>query len=96
MGTKILTIEEFNRIPDGDIIGTGVLPNSPEGIFMTHVGGNLRWVAVKGYGCDWTAYCGWEHYSAAYVEKHGDKIFTEEYIRRCVPCSDKVFALYRY
>lgn len=92
----MMTLEEFNNIPRGEVFATGVLPNSPEGIFMTNDGGNLRWVAKKGWGNDWAVYCHWEHNSPEWIRDHGDKTHTEEYIRRCVPCTDEVFKLYRY
>ncbi|HPI82437.1 MAG TPA: hypothetical protein PK122_04360 [Candidatus Paceibacterota bacterium] len=42
----MLDIEAFDKIPAGSTFATGVLPNSPAGIFMTRDGGDLRWVAV--------------------------------------------------
>lgn len=47
-----LTLKEFDSLPLGEVFATGVLPNSPEGIFMTNNGGELRWVAKKGWGHD--------------------------------------------
>jgi len=93
--TETLTLEQFKNLPDGEIFSTGLLPNSPEGIFMTNSGGELRWVAVKGYGNDWTVYTHWSYNSIEWIKSHGDKIHTEEYIRRCVYCTDEVFALWR-
>lgn len=91
-----LTLEQFKKISPGDIIEKGILPNSPEGIFMTRDGGNLKWIAIKGYGNDWTIYCHWDYQSDEYVKSNGDKIHTETYIKRCVPCDDDVFDLYRF
>lgn len=96
MKTTELTIEQFNKIPAGQTIAMGVSPNSPEGIFMTTGGGNLRWVAVKGYANDWAIYCHWDHHSSDWIRKHGDKVHAEENIKRCVPCTDEVFNLYRH
>jgi len=92
----MLTIEEFNKFNAGDIIGSGEIENSPEGIYMTNSGGTLRWVAKKGRVNDWCVYCHWSHYSFEYVEQSGDKVMTKEYIQRCIPCSEEVFKLYRY
>lgn len=88
--------QEFDLLPIGEVFATGVLPNSPEGLYMTGDGGNLRWVAKKGYGYDWAIYCHWENHSIDWIRQHGDKIHTELYIKRCVPCDDEVFNLYRH
>jgi hypothetical protein len=93
---EILTLEEFDKLPLGEVFATGVLPNSPEGLFMTNDGGELRWVAKKGWGHDWAVYCHWADRSVKWVEESGDKIHTEVYIRRCVPCTDEVFKIYRF
>lgn len=91
-----LTIIKFNAIPPGKVFATGVLDNSPEGIFMTNDGGKLRWVAKKGYGYDWAVYCHWDFHSEEYVENHGDKVCSSSNILKCVPCDKEVLELYRY
>ena len=91
-----MTLIEFEKIKAGATFATGVLPNSEEGIFMTRTGGELRWVAKKGFGHDWAIYCFWSIYSADYVAKHGDKVLDKEHILRCVPCDNEVYKLYRY
>jgi len=91
----MINLELFNLIPSGDIFATGFLYNSPEGIYMNNEGGLLRWVAVKGFNNDWTIYCHRSYQPINYIKQSGDKIFTEEYIKRCVPCDDSVLKLYR-
>ena len=94
---KTLTKEQFDLIPRGEVFATGILPNSPSGLFMTNnFYGNLRWVAKKGYGYDWAIYCHWEEHDKEWVTAHGDKVTGEEHIKRCVPCEEEVFSLYRY
>ena len=93
---NILTKEEFKKLPFGEIFATGVLSNPPEGIFMTKNDGELRWVAKKGWGYDWAIYCYCADKTAEWIRDHGDKIFNEEHIKRCVPCTDEVFQLYRF
>lgn len=93
---QILTLETFKLILAEQPFAEGILPNSPEGIFMTHGGGELRWIAVKGGADDWTVYCHWSTSSANWIRFHGDKVTNEKHIRRCVRCSDEVFKLYRY
>ena len=92
----MLTKEEFDKLTPGEVFATGVQSNSPEGIFMTQDGGNLRWVATKGYANDWTAYCHWDFNSVEYVKKSGDKLYNEKHIKLCVPCEEEVFKCYRY
>lgn len=93
-----LTLEEFARIPNGAVIASGMLPNSPGGLYMTNnrLNDPLIWVAVKGYGNDWAIYCHWEESGLDYTQTSGDKIHSEEHIKRCIPCTDEVYRLYRW
>jgi hypothetical protein len=93
---ELLTEEKFKAIPRGSIFATGVLPNSPDGLFMTNSGGELRWIAKKGYGQDWAIYCHWVDWSELEIASNGDKVTNEHHIKRCVPCDDVVLKLYRY
>jgi hypothetical protein len=93
---KELTIEQFDKIPRDEIFASGVLPNSPEGLFMTRGGGELRRIAKKGGGYDWAVYCHWADWTESEIASNGDKVHNEENIKRCVPCTDEVFKLYRY
>lgn len=93
-----MTLEEFNKIPDGEVFAKGILPNSPEGIYMTEYkfNANLKWMAIKGYGHDWTIYCDWDYKNYDYIEHQGQKISSKENIQKCVPCNEEVFNLYRF
>lgn len=95
---EALTLGELTQIKPGAIIASGVLPNSPEGLYMVNsrVGDPLRWVAVKGYGYnDWSIHCYWEENGIEYALSQGEKVTSKEYIKRCVPCTDEVYNLYR-
>jgi hypothetical protein len=92
----MITLQQFEEFPNGEIFARGELPNSPDGIFMTRDGGILKWIAVKGFGDDWTIYCHWNFQTDDYIKKHGDKIILEPNIKKCVDCDDKVFRKYRY
>jgi uncharacterized protein with PIN domain len=92
----MFTKERFDKLPYGQVFATGVLANSPDGIFMTRDGGELRWVAKKGWGNDWAIYCHWADKTVEWVTEHGDKVYTEEYIKRCVQCDDELFNMYRF
>lgn len=93
---KTFTKEDFDLIPVGNIFATGVLPNSPDGLFMTRAGGNLRWIAKKGYANDWCIYCHWDYHDEEWIAQNGDKLHNEEHIKKCVPCDEEVFKSYRY
>jgi hypothetical protein len=92
----MITLKEFKELPFGEVFSTGILPNSPEGIFMTNTGGNLRWVAKKGEINDWVVYCHWEDKTVEWIAQHGDKVQNTENIKRCVQCEDDVLKLYRH
>lgn len=90
-----MTQQEFPQIPDGEIFATGVLPNSQEGIFMTRDGGNLRWIAKKGHGNDWTIYCSWDYHGVDYIKTNGDKVTSDANILKCLPGCEPILPLFR-
>jgi len=95
----MLSLIQFEKIPDGKVFATGVLPNSYEGEGLNMVGGHqgelLRWIAKKGYGHDWAIYCHWSNYSVEWIEENGDKVSSKDNIQKCVPCDKEVLNLYR-
>jgi len=94
-----LTLEELDSFEVGKVFARGIIPNSPEGVYMSdsRVGDSLTWVAKKGFGYnDWCIYCYWSPTTEAYVLKNGEKVVSELNIRKLVPCTDEVFAKYRY
>ncbi|MBA7471382.1 hypothetical protein ES707_06688 [subsurface metagenome] len=91
-----MNIKEFKQIKPGTVFAGGVLPNSPKGLFMSPTGGELHWLAIKGYANDWCIYCSWSFHNIDWIKAHGDKVVTEINIRKCVPCDDEVFKAYRY
>lgn len=93
---KKLTKKEFLELPFREIFDSGVLPNSPDGIYMTNNGGELRWVAVKGGWQDWSIYCHWSYHSDDWVKENGDKVCNINHIKKCVNCDPDVLKLYRY
>ena len=95
MEEQLMTVEEFKKLPKG-IIRTGCISNSPTGVFMTDDEDlrMLKFVVNKRVEGMWTAYIGRASQTFDDIAKHGDKSFTESYIRRMFPCSDEVFKLY--
>jgi len=92
----MMTLDEFNKIPNHTIFAKGVVPNSPKGIYMTdhRLGDNLIWIAKKNHG-DWAIYTHWEEKGQDYVEDYGDKLRTKDDILKLLPSTDEVFSLYR-
>jgi len=95
-GKKVLTIENLKNMAPDTIFASGVVDNSPEGIFMTRDGGQLRWVAVRGGIWDWAIYCHWSERSEDWIRARGDKVTGESNIKKLVPCNDEAFQMYRY
>jgi len=96
MDISMLTIEDFNAIPDGKVFLRGELPDSRLGLHMAGSGQQLRFVAKKGYGNDWAVYCHFSNKDWEYIEQHGDKVSIKYNILRALPCTEEVFKLYRY
>ena len=95
-----LRLEDFTKIPAGEIFATGVLPNTPAGLHMAefqHGDKNLlSWIAKKGQAEDWAIYCYWQGSSIEYIEKSGQKVETELNILKCVNADRDVMQRYRY
>ena len=94
----MITKEQFDKIPDGDVFVKGEIENSPFGVYMTDSNKNkmLKWVAKKGYANDWCIYCHWSESGFDFVISNGDKVCGEENIKKLVPCTDELFKQYRY
>lgn len=86
----MLTKEMLEAMPPDTIFATGVV-NEP-GLYIAPV----RWLAVRGGIWDWAIYYHKEESSMEFVRDHGDKCFTEEIIKKLVPCNEDAFKMYRY
>jgi len=93
----VLTIAELQSMKPHSVIATGTIANSPEGVYMTRndEGRLLRWVAKRGGIHDWAIYVSWANHSEDYVMEQGDKVYSEEHIKKLVPCSIEAYDLYR-
>lgn len=100
----MLTKEMLQAMPEKTIFATGIISNSPEGVYMTdeHLGRNLRWVAKRGEIHDWTIYMDWEVNTLSKAQQinncalFGDKLTSIPNIRKLVPCDDVALSLYRF
>ena len=95
----MMTLEQLENFSPREIMAQGVIENGPEKhqLYMTNynVGKKLLWVAIKGGADDWAIYIHWETMGVAYVIKSGDKVYSNESIRKLVPCDDEVLKRYR-
>jgi hypothetical protein len=94
----MLTLQELKDMKPKTVFATGIVENSPNGIYMTdhNVGGKLLWVAKRGGIHDWCIYIHWEDRGLNYVITNGDKVTNEHNIKKLVPCDDEAFKMYRY
>ena len=92
----MITADRLKAMEPDTIFLRGECENSPEGIFMTRNGGQLRWVAVRQGIETWSIYCHWAFNSWEFIKEQGDKVNNKETIRRLVPCDDEAFTLYNY
>ncbi len=59
----------------------------------------IRWVATRGGIHDWAIYyhlIDWINWTDEMIKKNGDKMHNEKSIKKCVPCDDEAFAMYRH
>lgn len=86
----MLTKEMLESMPQDTVFATGVV-NEP-GLYHIPV----RWLAVRGGIADWAIYYHKEKMGIKYIRDCGDKCFTEEIIKKLVPCDEDAFKAYRH
>lgn len=94
----MLTLQMLKAMPPQTVFAKGIVPNSPDGIYMTNTrkGDNLMWVAQRGNMHDWTIYCHWGENGEAFILQNGDKVFDVKNIKKLVPCDDEAYEMYRF
>jgi len=86
----MLDEQMLKNMPPGTIFATG------EGIYPNIWEHKIKWLAKRGEGYyDWAIYCGDDTKLLLTIETVGDKIFSEQTIRKLVPCDDTAYGLYR-
>lgn len=93
----ILTLQKLKDLPES-VFASGIVENSPEGIYMTDsdLGRELIWVAKRGQIHDWCIYLHWADNGANYAEQFGDKLRNVENIKKLVPCESEAMEMYRF
>lgn len=92
----MLSLKQLKEMEPDTIFATGTVVDGPEGVNLARTGQTLRWVACRGGIHDWAIYAGpiaWDENS---VKRQGDKITSENNIKKLVPCDEEAFAMYRY
>lgn len=92
----MLTVEEFDKIPDGAIFRMGLISDSVTGCNIDGSDKLLKFVAKKGNANDWAVYVGRDEESSYdEVRYQGGKTFLPVNILNCVPCTTEVLKRYR-
>jgi len=91
-----LTLKKLKEMKADSTIATGLFIDSPKGINISNSNQEMRWVAVRGDIHDWAIYFHYSVNSEFYIKDWGNKIRSEDNIRKLVPCTDQSFKMYRY
>ena len=93
----MLTIKDLKDMTPDTIFAKGVIVDSPDGINMMNSGRMLKWVACRGGIWDWAIYCCYDdEHDYDYAKSDGEKVTSEENIKKLVTCDDEAFKMYRY
>jgi len=91
----MLTLKMLEDMPR-TVFASGFTVDSVDGVNMTNSGKKLRWVAIRGRIYDWAIYIHWATNPLEYIRDEGDKVITENHIRKLVECDNEAFNMYRY
>lgn len=91
---KMLTLEQFTALPDGEVFAASTVMDNANGINITGKLTLLKYVAVKGYVNDWALYVGPADWRYNYVKSNGDKVFSKT-AQKIIDCDDEVRERYR-
>lgn len=92
----MLSLQQLKDMDPSTIFATGVTTDNAAGVNMTNSGRSLRWVACRGGIHDWAIYIQDESWPESEVKRMGDKVHSEQNIKKLVPCDDEAFAMYRH
>ncbi len=95
----MLTIEKLKAMTPGEVFAKGNVIDSPEGINVAGTGKEIKWVAVRGGIHDWAIYTDNPYMPQPDfkgVKQLGDKLHSEENIKKLVPCDSEAFKMYRH
>jgi len=92
----MLTIKKLKEMKPSTIFAKG--ETSIEDYWDTSKEMQVRWIATRGGIHDWAIYYNLasEDKTDEMIKKNGNKMNNSESIRKCVPCDDEAFKMYRY
>jgi hypothetical protein len=98
-GWSLVNLSEVDlKNMDKGMFATGIVENSPSGVYITNsnIGRKLRWVAVRGIIHDWAIYLHWaDEMDAESVARMGQKIYDLNNVKKIVTADDSALQMYR-
>lgn len=93
-----LTLKELKEMEPDTIFATGLIENSPEGIYMTiyREGDLLRYVAIRGGYHDWAIYVHWAENDISYITTAGQKVSSLNNVRKIIFADEEALNMYRF
>lgn len=93
---NMLTLKDLKELEPSTIFAKGT--TLVEDYWDTSKEMQIDWVAVRGGIYDWAIYyqlthLQWDEYQ---IKDNGEKMHNEKSIKKCVPCDDEAFKMYRY
>lgn len=85
----MLDLPMLMAMPEHCVFATGLFKIPKRGLFV-------RWVAVRGDIHDWAIYFSHPSWELDRIWLEGEKVMTEEEIKKLVPCDDEAFSMYRH
>ncbi len=92
----MLTIEKLKKMTPDTIFAKG--ETSVEDYWDVSKEMQIRWVAVRGGIHDWAIYYQKteNNWSDEMIRNNGEKMHNEISIKKCVPCDEEAFKMYRH
>ena len=92
----MLTIKQLKAMKPNTIFAKG--ETAVEDYWDTLKEMQVRWIAVRGGIHDWAIYYNLvnDNKSDEEIRNYGDKMRNEKSIKKCIPCDDEAFNMYRH
>ena len=92
----MITLQQLKDMSPDTIFAKG--ETAVEDYWDTSKEMQVRWVACRGGIHDWAIYyqLADKNWSDEMIKSNGEKMRNEKSIKKCVPCDDEAFKMYRY
>lgn len=91
-----LTKKVIGEAEPHSIIKEGVTTDDEHGLNMTGSGENLRYIIFRGGIADWCIYTHRTEFPASYIQAHGNKPHSRDFIENIVSFNEEVWEMYRH